>query len=250
MTQSTELVNFRIMTFIEAIREVNKKIDSIVTSIDLLELVDIIKDLPELERNNHISQIRDINNLASYFLTSISKSERKHYCYVLEKQFKIFACALFQDILYKLEHREPYSSRSIIDFPRSITMGRKINPETIVGKPADRPAEYSFEVHLEDDYEVKTDILIIKAIIDLIIKLRKEVKVNLDHAKTLEIIFSFDDVITVIESEKPQQINVIKQISQCFVNHGWSENGFIGGMNVILIETIIYELYDLLHDIS
>jgi hypothetical protein len=264
----------KMSTFLEFMKEANKKIGLIITSIDLLEIIDMINELPLSEKDKHFLQINDINKLVPYYMLKSTTQEKKHYCYVIEKKFKTYVCILFNNILYKLEHNEPYFSRSRDDPFLDITTGTKITlngedksevkkeksvvdqlldklqDRTVDKKPDDKPDDNMVVINLNEDKKPETDITLIKAVVDFMTKIRKETKTTFDHAKALEIVLSFEDVTKVIISEKPNQGKVLKKIGKCFIGHGWDVNRFIGGMDAVLVESIISELYDLLYEVT
>ena len=236
-------------TFHSVIEAATRKLASVITSSDFLDIIDTIKDLPHVEKERYNFQISDIFKLVPYYLLSTTKSERRFYCYALEKNYRTTVCVLFNNILYKLNHNETYYQRPSNGYVPDITLGPKINPDTLIKKDP-IPVEKEIFVEIELEKDVDTDPLVIKAVVELITKLRQINKSYVEYTKTLELILSFGDVAQVIILEKPNQKSALEKLKKCFVANGWNDNRFTAGMTTDLIEKVISELYNTLYIIN
>jgi len=170
-------------SFYKVIEDAVKKISSVKTSEDLFVIIDAIRDLPQTEKAAYALQIKDIYKLVPYYLLASTPTERLHHCFALEKSYKSQISILLHNIMYKLDHDLVYIStpREQVYSPFVVEKHEQENQSLSVPsieikliegpKSSSDVVKESNNTNTTTTLEIKADPIVIKAAIELKIKL-------------------------------------------------------------------------------
>jgi len=256
-------------TFYEVISDTTKKNKLLVTS-DLFKLCDAITSLPIKEKQDYAAQITDIlSRIPNYLLNSNSK-QREQYTYALEKSYRSELFILLHNIIFKIDHQEPYLPRPKTHTSSYPFVTNSSKPINIVNPKEKTLADYDKEIEKakEEQKELEPKLLewhkdtsvttedynanykavpeMINAIRELILSIRK----NVMSSQVTEFILLFEDINKVILSEHPDQMTISTLVNDCLKDNGWSASGFYSQPDKTKLTKIAKELHQILEIIA
>ena len=236
------------------------------TTNDLFKLIDDLASLSQKEREDYEIQISDILCKIPNYMLNASIKQRDQYKYALQSSYRSEFFILINNIIYKIDHNEPYlpKKQNVTSFPftseskpvlklkpqvKDITLA-DIEKEIQNTKEQQKKLEpILLEWHKEtqltsQDYEANYKAVpeMINAIRDLILNIRK----NVMNSQITEFILLFEDINKVILSEHPDQMTIYTLINDCLKNNGWSESGFYSPPDKAQLTKIAKELHQIL----
>jgi len=236
------------------------------TTDDLFKLIDDLASLSQKEREDYEIQISDILCKIPNYMLNASIKQRDQYKYALQSSYRSEFFILINNIIYKIDHNEPYlpKKQNVTSFPFTseskpvLTLKPKVKDITLadIEKEIQNTKEQQkklepilLEWHKEtqltsQDYEANYKAVpeMINAIRDLILNIRK----NVMNSQITEFILLFEDINKVILSEHPDQMTIYTLINDCLKENGWSESGFYSPPDKTKLTKIAKELHQIL----
>jgi len=236
------------------------------TTDDLFKFIDDLASLPSNEKEDYELQISDLLCKIPNYMLNTSTSQRHQCKYALQSSYRTGLFILINNIIYKIDHNEPYlpKKQNVSSFPfiseskPVLKLKPQVKDKTLadIEKEIQNTKEHQkdlepklLEWHKEtqlttQDYEANYKAVpeMINVIRDLIINIRK----NVMTSHITEFILLFEDIIKVILSEHPDQMTIYTLINDCLKENGWSESGFYSPPDKAKLTKIAKELHQIL----